>query len=284
MPNTSNAFFPKVLFSNKELLKTNRWSMGKLVLIFILNISLICAPFFMSRAKTDASDVIDYMPGIETALTELYQLELNAKIENLTFVLSEPYDTVLNLNGYQLYLLPTSLESINAYESRIIFYEHRVSLHYIDSEDERNNYTIDSSYRLLEGLDFSKINRVDLEMEYYDDTTFYRTINETVLTSILKSDLPGDLSMIYLAQFVQTILYALIMSFLLMAANLRRQVKKIYYSSSLKYTIFGITGPAIIAAIVGLFSTLIGTILWSALYAVRIIILYTKINNSDETY
>ena len=278
------AFFPKTLYSNRELLKTNTWSVAKMVIIFILNISLICAPFFMSRTKTNELDVRGYMPGIDQALKELYQLELPCQVINQTFTCQNTDSQKLSLTGYDLYLFPTALESINTSESRIIFYEKMISLHYVDNEDDRNNYNLDSSYRLLEGMDFEKINREDLNLENFQEEDFYIYVNDVLISAVLSGNLPSDLSTIYLAQFVQTILYVLIMSLMLMAVNLRRQVKKLYYMSALKYTVFGITGPALVAAVIGLFSTLLGTILWSAIYVVRIILLYTKINNTEGTF
>lgn len=280
----SKAFFPKILYSNRELLKTNTWSIGKMIIIFILNISLICAPFFMSRTKTNELDVREYMPGIDQALKEIYQLELPCQVINKTFTCQSTDSQIIPLTGYELYLFPTTLESINTTKSRIIFYEKMISFHYVDNDDERNNYNLDSSYRLLEGMDFAKVNRVDLNLESYHEDDFYVYVNDVLIKAVLSGNLPSDLSTIYLAQFVQTILYVLIMSLMLMAVNLRRQIKKLYYFSALKYTIFGITGPALIAAVIGLFSTLLGTILWSAIYVVRIILLYTKINNTDGTF
>lgn len=281
---TQKPFFPKTLYSNKELLKTNQWSIAKMILIFIVNVSLICAPFFLSRTKTKPIDVLDYMPNIEVAFQEFYELELPCSINKLELTCEIAIDQSYVLTDYTLYILPTDLASINPNTSRIVMTNNHIGLYYIDALDEKDNYNIESSYRLLEEMDFSKINREDLQLEMLEEEAFYKYITETILLGILNGNLPSDLATIYLAQLVQTSLYVLIMSVMLMAANLRRQVKKIYYSSSLKYTIFAITGPALIAAIIGLFSTIIGTIVWSAIYAVRIILLYTKINNTDGTF
>ncbi len=280
----SKPFFPKTLYSNDELLKTNQWSIIKMIFIFIINVSLICAPFFMSRTKTKPIDVLGYMPNIDLAFKDLYQLELSCDITNMELVCDTSNNTVVPLTGYDLYILPEDLQTIDDTKSRIVMTDFHIGLYFVDSEDEKNNYSLESSYRLLEGMDFSKINPVDLDLEILEEEVFYEYITETILLAVLNGNLPSDLATIYLAQLVQTALYVFIMSFMLMAANLRRQVKKIYYSSSLKYTVFAITGPALIACIIGLFSTMLGTIVWSAIYAVRIILLYTKINNTDGTF
>jgi len=275
-------FFPKTLISNNELLKTNTYSFPKILLLLILNISLISAPFFMSRYSTKPEDVYGYMPGLEEALIALYEQELPCTITEKTMDCLSIADTTGTYGEYQVYFLPEDLSAISIETSSIVFTTTRISMVY-KTENEADDYVLEGDYRFLDGMDFSNINRLDLDMENLSETEFYQKINDTLVQSVLNSTLSGDLLLIYLAQFVQTILYAFMMSVLLLAANFRRSVKRIRYSSSLKYVVVAITGPALLACLVGLVNTTIATIIWSAVYAIRMIVFYSKINKIKDT-
>gem|GEM_PF-2490766 len=275
-------FFPKTFYSNIELLKTNRWRLSTILLLFLVNVSLISAPFFMARAGTKPATVYSYMPNLEPALSALYDLQLECRIESASFVCDQPYDAVLTAGDYQIYITPDQ-DTVIADSSRFVFGETAAAFYYV-AADDRDDYTLTGTYRLLEGMDFAAIDREALGFEDMTEAEFTAYINETVVGALLSADLVDVMATIYLTQLVQTTLYVLFMSFMLLAANLRRQQKKIRYGSSLRYVVVGITGPALLACIVGLFSTFAGTIVWSAAYAVRMIVFYMKINNLKGTF
>lgn len=275
-------FFPKTLFSNQELLKTNTTSWWKIVLLLVVNISLIAAPFFMARVQTKAEDVFFYMPGLEEALELLYRQEVPCQITDGQMTCLSVGGTSRDFGDYRVYFLPEDSADIPTDRSRIVFRKTDVVFDYV-APDPVDNYTLTGTLRLLETMDFAQINRTDLQWEHLTEPEFYAMVNETFVQSLLNSTLPGYFAMIYLTQFVQTILYALLMSVLLMAANFRRPTRRLRYGSSLRYVVVGITGPALLAAVVGLINTTIGTILWSAVYAVRMILLYSTINKFKGT-
>jgi len=236
----------------------------------------------MSRYSTKPEDVYGYMPGLEEALIALYEQELPCTITEKTMDCLSIADTIGTYGEYQVYFLPEDLSAISIETSSIVFTTTRISMVY-KTENEADDYVLEGDYRFLDGMDFSNINRLDLDMENLSETEFYQKINDTLVQSVLNSTLSGDLLLIYLAQFVQTILYAFMMSVLLLAANFRRSVKRIRYSSSLKYVVVAITGPALLACLVGLVNTTIATIIWSAVYAIRMIVFYSKINKIKDT-
>jgi len=276
------AFFPKVLYSNEELLKTARWSPAVLVLLFFLNVSLIAAPFFMARAKTKPADIYDYMPGIGAALSALYDLDLACAVEDGVFACTETYLVPLDAGMYDVYVLPQTVAEIDDV-SRIVFGRTAVAFFY-EAPDDKDDYVLSGSYALLDGMDFDAIDREALGFGSMTDEEFDSYLNATVIGALLSSELPADLATLYLAQLVQTALYVLVMSLLLMAANIRRATKKIRYRTSFSYVVAAITGPALLACVVGLVWSVGGTIVWSAAYAVRMILLYTKINNRAGTF
>lgn len=254
----------------------------KIILLLIVNISLISAPFFMARFQTKAEDVFTYMPGLETSLELLYQEEVPCKITGGEMTCLSVGGTSRDFGDYRVYFLPEDSAVLPNDHSRIVFRKTDVVFDYV-APDPVDNYTLTGNWRRLESMDFAHINRADLHWEHLTDAEFYAMVNDTFIQSVLNSTLPNYLAMIYLTQFVQTILYALLMSVMLMAANFRRPVPRLRYGSSVRYVVIGITGPALLAAVIGLWNTTIGTIIWSAIYAVRMILLYSMINKYQGT-
>lgn len=267
--------FARMLFSNKEVVHARKFKLIVIVLLFLINVSLISVPNFMG--KMESINSINHLELIEEAFTEIYENELDCLVEN-----SEMNCNIaegLNYQGYDvLYTDVFDLDDIT--ESVIYFSKTQVAIIFIDEDDLA--YQLVGDYSLLEGQDFSTVLTEDTDGLTREE--YFLQATDNILSGIYYSTLDEHMSLIYIGQFMQSIIYVFVVSSMFMLMNFKAKVKKLTYLNSYKIVITSMTGPALLVAIVALFSPGFASLLFFILYAIRAMLIYYRMNFSDQTY
>jgi hypothetical protein len=220
---------------------------------------------------------INQLEGIEEALTQIYEDEILCSITNLEMQCDSL--VVKSYNGYELsYQDEINIDDIDS--SVIRFGKSNILIVYVDDEDY--SYSISGDYSLLEGFDFSQVASGD--RDGLSDVEYYSEVNDFVLTGIYYSRLSEEMGVIYLAQFLQTLIYLVVVATIFLLMNFKANVKKLSYYNATKIVIVAMTGPAFLTAIIALINPGLASISFFILFALRAMLLYYKMNFSDETY
>ena len=260
----------KMLFNNKELLKSKEISLFIIVLLLFINVSLISVPNFVG--KIDGVSSISNIEGIEEVFTELYDLELDCSVDE-NYLLTCSNFVEFTINDYLIrYDDIIDLETVD--ESTVYFSEEYVAVVYVDQEDLA--YGISGTYSKLAYFDFSEILTSDYEgltkQEYYEDVT------DIFLSNVYYSSLEDDFTLIYLSQFAQIFIYVFILSGMFMLVNLGSDTVNLKFKDSLKLVVTSMTGPALISAILGIFILAWANILFLLVYGLRLMFVYYMVN------
>ncbi|MBU1145388.1 MAG: hypothetical protein KJ971_05995 [Firmicutes bacterium] len=265
----------RMLFDNNALLKANLYHIILVVIIFFINISLICIPNYFGMM--DGVQSIGYLEGINEAFTEMYDEELSCSI-NSESVLSceEPYSS--QFGDYQ-FIFQEVIDTTDVSQSTIFFGQDYIYIVYID--EENLVYDLSGDYKLLNEFDFSEI----MGSDYGDKTKaeFYEYVTDVFLTNTYNSSIGDRIFTVYTTQFSQTLIYLMIVSIMFMIINYRAKFKKISYLSVIKILVLSMTGPALLTAVLGVFITAWASIMFVIMFAIRLMFVYYKVNKVQET-
>lgn len=267
--------FVKMFVSNKEVLKARHVKGWIIVLLFIVNVSLISVPNFVG--KMQSIDIIDNLVGVEEAFNAIYDAELDCKVVDLKMECNGTYPDSFGDYNF-IYAPEMNADSIT--ESTIYFAEKSIAVIYVD--DAEIATVISGDYSLLNGFDFSIV-----KTNEYGDLTqseFYESTNDHVLTGIYYSTLSAQFSMIYLSQFLQILIYLIVVATIFLLMNFKANEKKLSFYNANKIIVASMTGPALLVAIMGVFFTGFASVLFFIIFAVRVMFLYYRMNFSKETY
>lgn len=267
--------FGLMFFSNKEVLKSTKFNIFIILLLFFINVSLISTPNFLGKMESVGS--ISELSNIEEVFIELYKDELNCYVENYEMTCDLP--TPINYVGYEIkYEEIIDLSSIES--STVFFSKEHMAVVFVDENEL--TYPLVGNYKLLEGLDFSTVSTEDTEgltrEEHYQKTT------DNILSAVYYSTLDQQLLTIYMMQFIQTLIYVMVVTGLFMLMNFKAKVKKVTYKNALKIIITAMVGPALLVAIIALYSPGIASLFFFIIIAIRAMLIYYKMNFSDQNY
>lgn len=265
--------FIKMFYDNKTLLRA--WKAGVLLtaLVLFINVSLVSAPNYVGYMN--GVDSVNQLHGVEEAFEGMYEDNLDCRVED-TKMQCDDLDEARTYGDYTVRFTDSyDLESVD--ESSIILTPDQAAV--VHHEDGRT--VVEGDYTLLSDFDFSTVkgdagDADSKEAFYEDNTTFF-------LKNLYYSQLEETVGMVYTVQFGQTLMYVLFVSLMIMTVNFKASIKKITYNASLRVTIFAMTGPALLSALLGLWISSWAYMLFTILYLARIIVLFYQINRSDHT-
>ncbi len=251
-----------ILFKNDAIFNKLKAPFLILILVFFVNVMLVSAPMFNARVTVQVDELIERFPGLVDAFDELYALNLPCEFED-TIVCSEeiPPTTV---GDYELVINGTSEEA-----NYIEFSEEWIRIAH--TEDESDQLIITGTYTFLDGLELNNVS----ESKSYEMT-------ETIVYGIITSGISSDFYLIFAGQFIQNLIYALAIGGMLLASNYRRTEGKIKYSGTLRITVFAMTGPALLTAIIGMFFLPIASVMFMTIYSLRMMFIYFKLMNPNR--
>jgi len=266
----------KMFVSNKEVLRAIHFRTIVVMLLFVINVSLISVPNFYGRMESIAE--LDNLIGIEEALDAIYDAQLDCHVENAEMHCADNVDAVFGAYDF-MYRDALDLEGIET--STIYFAQDAAVFIYVDENDMA--YSSSGDYSLLEGFDFATVKTGVAQGESLDE--HYADTTDFLLTSIYHSSLPQQFLLIYLSQFMQMLIYLMILTLIFLLVNFKADRKKLTFQSANKIIVVSMTGPAFLVALIGMFVPSWASILFFIIFAVRAMFIYYRINFSkDDVY
>jgi hypothetical protein len=265
----------KLLWSNKALINAVRINLVFVIILAFINVSLISIPNYFGvlngiRSIDNLEQIVEpfrlmYDEEIPCQIDEAFTLTCDANIDGTYGPYEVVYQEVINTSGIT--------------ESTIFFGAKNFMIIYIDDQDIA--YDLAGDYRLLEAFDFKDVNtqnhQFDTLEEHYDNVT------DIFLSNIYFSSLGERVFLIFSTQFAQIAIYVIVISVMFMILNYRAKVPQISYLAAVKITILGMTGPALLAAIIGVFLNAWGSILFTLIYAIRMMFIYYAVHRTEGT-
>lgn len=264
----------KTLYSNIAVLKYSKIKIFYIVILFFINVSIVTAPFFIG--KVNSIEYINYFKGIENSLISLYEDEIDCHINTNNLMICS--DSINESYGNYKVLYIEDGDDYIIDESIIVFTSSTVYIHYVNESDEV--FSMSGNYSKLQGLDFSKI-KTNISDGYSKDE-YYIEMNDYILTGIYFSTLTEQISIIYLSQIMQIAVYITVITLLFLLINIKQDKYKIKLSRIISIIVLSMTGPALLIAIIGLFSPGIASILFYLIYSIRIMFIYYSMNNNQN--
>ena len=270
---TKFKLFFRMLFDNNALLKGNQIHLVFVFLIFFINVSLISVPNFYGLA--DSVRVINYLDGIYETLDDMYEKDMPCRITDEKMVCNE--DDLLPEYGNYKVQYGGTLDTETVEESLIYLGEDYMAIIYVDESDTA--YIMSGDYALLETFDFTNVFPNESDMNDADYTEY---VSDLFLQNIYYSNIGEQIYIVYTAQFAQTAIYAIMLSIMLLILNYKTAIKKISYTTSIKIVVIGMTGPALLTAILGGFILGYAGLVFIITYGLRMMFMYYKINKHEE--
>lgn len=263
----------KALWSNKEVIEVSRFKLIYMIITFFIIIVMISIPSYFGLLK-GLSD-IELLKGLDESFQELYNEGLPCYVDDDAVMVCTNQD--INTAGEYNILYQNILVTEGITESTLIFGKNEFAAIYVD--EDRQAFVVTGNYEPLKGFDFRDVN-IDYEgdlVNHQEDMT------DIFISNIYNSTIDQKIFLIYITQFSQAMIYIVIISFLLMIVNFRSKVKKISYMASIKIIIGSMVGPALLSAIVGVFLSGWGILVFTIVFAIRMMFVYYQVHRSTET-
>lgn len=265
----------KLLWDNQSLIGAVKLNLIFVLIILLVNVSLVSIPNYFG--VLNGIRTIEYLEDINEPFKALYEQEIPCRVDaSYTLNCDAPIDG--EYGSYQV-LYQDEISTENITESTIIFGSKNIFILYIDQENMV--YELAGDYRLLEAFDFSKIK--DQAHNFDTQDAHYENVTDIFLSNVYFSSLGERVFLIFSTQFAQIALYVVLISIMFMILNYRSKLPKISYLAAVKITILAMLGPALLAAIVGVFLNIWGSILFTILYAIRMMFVYYAVHKTVGT-
>jgi len=269
--------FGRMLISNDAVLKAVKVPMLLTFLVFIVNVFLIsAAPFFgLIQTMGHPND----LENAHAAFAEIYDNEIDCRIDQGLLSCDTDYD--MNVAGYRFFYTERLPELSEIDVSSIILADERAAVVHVPAtpDDNQEKHIVSGDYRLIDTLDFSEVRNAAEAAN--DKETYYADMTDMILNNLYFANIGQSILFIYTAQFMQMLIYIIFISLMFMLANFKAPVKKITYASSIRLTVFAMTGPALLSALLGWFMAGWASFLFIVVYMIRVVMVYFKVNASD---
>jgi len=268
--------FIKMFYSNKTLLRARKASFFPAFLLLIVNAMLVTIPTVAGLVQgLERGDDFD---DLHHAFREAYRDRLDCRIEERELTCTELTRTRYGAYDFiHVEDMPETLEDID--ESSVILGPSYAAIIQVDETDDSRKI-LRGSYTLHGDLDFSRVQEGAEEAE--DDQVYQDTVTDFFLDNLYYANIAEGMLFLYPAQFFQTAVYVLLVSPFFLITNYRSPVKKIDFATALKLTIFAMTGPALLAAVLGWPLAGWASLMFTIVYLLRIIAVYYRVNNLEE--
>jgi len=265
----------KMLWDNKQLIEARKLGYILTFLLLIVNVSMISIPNFFGLLNGLRD--IDQMVGIEEAFREIYDDALPCTVSiDFTMECEGNVDGTYGL--YQLvYQEEVNTDNIN--QPTIFFGYRNFTMIYINESNKA--FIVAGDYRLLSGFSFAEVNQMEHEFETLED--YQDRVTDVFISGIYNSTIGEKVFLVFSSQFAQIVIYIVIISFMFLILNFRSKIRKITFPASLKIIIASMTGPALLTAILGIFFRGWASVLFTILFAIRIMFVYYEIHRTKET-
>lgn len=263
----------KALWSNKEVVEVSKFRLVWMIITFFIVVILISIPSYFGLLK-GLSD-IELLKGLDESFQELYNEPLPCYVneEAMMVCLNQDMDQAGDYKVlYQNIIVTEGITS-----STLIFGKEQFAAIYVDEENQA--YVVIGNYIPLKGFDFREVN-----LEYEGELSVHQqNITDIFISNIYNSTIDQKIFLIYITQFSQALIYVVIISFMLMIVNFRSKIRKISFIASIKIIIGAMVGPALLSAIVGVFFKGWGILVFTIIFAIRMMFVYYQVHRTTET-
>jgi hypothetical protein len=264
----------KALWDNRNLVALKSTPYILSVVVFFTSIFLIAFPHYVGL--TQGVQIIQRLETIETSFQALYDEEVPCSVnEDAHLGCDEVSALPENVGEYRL-VYGETFDLTTTEQSTLYFGATRFAAVFIS--DEPSAYILEGDYRFLIGFDFRLVNenligdRIAIQNETTDgflSAIYYSTTDEKLIT-------------IFISQFFQTIIFVGVLTIVTLLLNLDFTRKKMTLKEANSIMIFGMVGPALAAAMVGLVYPAFGSIAFPFLYGFRIMVVYYYLRKNRD--
>lgn len=263
----------KGLWDNKVILKANKIHFAVIVLMFFITVILVSIPNYYGLLN--GLKDIDQLEGLEQSFIEMYDEKISCWIDQDAQMTCE-VDMLQHSYGSYEVIYQNELDTDGIVESSIIFGRENFAAIYVNPDDQA--FIVTGNYQLLKEFDFRKVN----DQMSGDKLEYQTNITDIFISNIYKSTMPDKIVLIFSTQFTQLLIYLVIITFMLMIVNFRSKKQKIGYMTATKIVIASMLGPALLSAILGVFIAGWASIIFTLLYAIRIMFIYYQIHRAQS--
>lgn len=267
----------KALYSNKAVLQTHQFKLIPILFLFIINVSLVSVPNFYS--VYDGVSQIERFDNVHEVFETFYDEPIPCQIDDEALFICEELPTHTELHGYEIVFFG-DLDLENLDRSTIYFGEDTFALFYINPDNE--DFFMSGTYATLTGFDFGDIRDTALDSD--SPQVVYEEATDIFLTNIYFSQLNDQFFLIYSGQFIQMMIYVVILSIMFMILNYRAPIRKLSYTAAIKFIIVAMFGPAFLTALMGPIITAWASIMFILIFGLRIMFVYIQINTAKKTF
>jgi len=269
--------FVRSFYFNSDVLKAYKIGGFLAFILFLVNIMLISFPP-VRGAITSTPDYEDF-PGINEAFHDIYEREIPCVLDDFSLTCDGEVDS-FQAGAYRFEIVDEMRDDLDVSENTIYLGETEAAIIYVDEDDNRT--ILSSNYATQPTLDFSTVMQ---RAEDSDDmTAYYDRQTQSFMNNLYFSEVASTMLIIYPAQLAQIGLYVLLVGFMLLISNYKAKMKKLTVGSALKITVSAMTGPALVAALLGIFIPQWAVLIFTIAYLVRIVALYFEISASDQPF
>lgn len=268
-----------MLYNHKLVLKAYRAPILLTLLLLLVNIVLVGIPAFFG--VIDGADEPEDLKNVHAAFVELYEDDIDCRIEEYEMVCDEAYEKTHA--AYRFVYAEETPDANDIEESTIYFTPSGSTVVYVDDDQDasRRLYAVGGNFLLIGNLDFSAVQE---EAEGRDDPeAFYNAFTDNYLYNLYYADIMQNVVLLYSAQFLQVSLYALFVAALFLLLNYRMDEKRITFASAFKLTVFAMTGPALLSAMLGYFIFGWANLVFIIVYLIRVVMVYYRVYTTDQS-
>ncbi len=263
----------KGLWDNKQIIHAKDLHFGWIIVLFIITVILISIPnyFGLLNGLRD----IDHLEGLESAFQAMYDQPIPCHVtEDAVMRCDELH--INNRYGEYQFIYQETVDTSDISISTIYMGETTFAMVYINESDQA--YLVSGNYQLLRMFDFETIN----SNATGDLITYQQSVTDIFISSIYNSTINEKIVLIFITQFSQALIYMVILTFMIMIVNFRSKFHKITFMAANKIVMASMLGPALLSAIVGIFLTGWGSVLFTILFAIRMMFVYYQIHRTIE--
>ena len=240
----------KTFYSNKQVIKMRKLNILFTILLFILTIFLSSIPNYVGRYSTTLAEYENLYPNLATVISELsedYDLQLVDSKMNYS------KDASIEIAGYNVILNDNYSSNSNS------------TIHLKSDEfyiSNQNGDYIRGNYSTLSDLDFKDYEDIETVSYLFLKNVDLGTFSTTMIT-------------IFIANFIQTFLYSLIVTLLLITIKKAGNLKVDYsFKEALNMVVIILFSSSFLVAMLGMFRPNIASVSLSLFFLIRFIRFY----------
>lgn len=257
-------------FSNRSVITHRSLSLWQIGLLLLVSFMMVAVPFIIGRFNVGDEYLDTNFPQFsEDFALALQSTGCNFSLDanNINALTCEVNDRVVAGSTYTIYLLPTDGRQFA--RNAIIFFPQSLRVTY-DGEQ-----VLEGPY-LFGNASFAQI-RETMFSNAFNSTPQRYAMN--ILRNLNLFTLPADILFIYISLAIQYTFYLFVISFLMWWLYLKRGFVKLPFKEVIAMLVVVMFWTALPTTMVGFFTPVIASVLFTIGYVTRIVFLYIRLTH-----